>query len=88
MNAYLSDKPILSATKWRRVTISPSSNTGHVNAWLENGTQLSVRPDGSEETGPHGSDGAWEQAKQIGNRLVYDYAGIATPVVYDLMVMG
>lgn len=86
MTSYISDKPILRATSWRRVTIVPSSVAGKVNVVLADGSQLSIAPDGSEAPMPHGTDGAWEQATAFGSRIVYDYDGLAAPVVYDAMV--
>lgn len=85
MSSYISDKSILNATGWRRVEVKQSSSAGKVNVILADGSSLSVAPNGIEAPIPHGSDGAWEQAVVKGNRIVYDYDGIAFPVVYDFM---
>ena len=88
MTAYRSNVPIYAnPTAALRCSLVPSHVSGKVNCVWPNGTVCSIQPDGREETRPAGTDGGYEQAAQIGTRLVYDYAEMTCPpVMFDIVV--
>ena len=70
---------------WRRCDVQPSANApGKVVMINSNGTVVSIQPDGREESRPAGTDGLYEQATLAGDKVVYDYDGIASPIVYTV----
>jgi hypothetical protein len=58
------------------VTTKPSSRAGAVNVINADGSVMSVQPDGSVETRPSGTDGAWEQACVNGSWIVFAPNGV------------
>ena len=90
MTMYRTDKPLLAnPTRWSR-NVKPASVAGKFVCWNDNGTTVSVQPDGSVQERPPNTEGAFELCEIIGSHLVYDigmWDGKPTvPVIYGLVV--
>jgi hypothetical protein len=69
---------------WRRCTKLTSSAAGKIRLQNDDGTIVSIQPDGSEQTRPDGTDGGYEQCEPLDDVVVYAYDGLVAPVVYTV----
>ena len=77
-------QPILVFTS--ALELVPGAFDGTVAVLVDQDNVLSVQPDGTFQTRPRTNIGAWESAKQVGDKLVYQPDGkvYVVPIVEGL----
>lgn len=74
MSILFTETPILGP--WLEGSLIPGQNPGSVALlWPHPETVLSVQPDGTYQTRSCDAIGAWESARRIGDKLIYESGG-------------